>query len=88
MDQALDNYIVLLIIFIISSICLNPVQAIGCYKCTTTGNDTACADPFNPGLSTTESLYENDCKSGIEGRTGYFPARYCLKVSGYHGKYY
>ncbi len=85
MDYALEYRIILTFsIFLITS---NPVKAIGCYKCATTGNDTTCADPFNPGLSTVESLYETDCKSGIEGRTGYFPARYCLKVSGFHGKF-
>lgn len=75
------NFLILLSVL---SLTINSVHSIGCYKCTTTGNDTSCGDPFNPGLSTPESLYENDCRSGIEGRTGYFPARYCLKVSGYH----
>ena len=45
-------------------------------------NDTACSDPFNPGLSNL-NLYDSECKSGVENRVGLFPARFCLKVSGY-----
>lgn len=45
-------------------------------------NDTACSDPFNPGMSSL-NLYDSDCKSGVENRVGLFPARFCLKVSGF-----
>ena len=61
------------------------MTAIGCYKCSSTNNDSSCIDPFNPGLSP-HNFYEPDCKSGIPGRYGLFPARFCLKVSGYIGK--
>ena len=61
------------------------VNAIGCYKCSTTNNDESCKDPFNPG-ATNSSLYEKECETGIDQRIGLFPARYCLKVSGYIGK--
>ncbi|RNA36287.1 hypothetical protein BpHYR1_016584, partial [Brachionus plicatilis] len=57
-------------------------NSIGCYKCTSALNDSTCLDPFNPGL-TSKNLYEEECKSGIQDRVGLFPARYCLKVSGY-----
>lgn len=60
--------------------------SIGCYKCSTTNNDTNCIDPFNPGNAPPGTiLYEPDCKSGMHDRVGLFPARYCLKVSGYRG---
>ncbi len=49
-------------------------------------NDTACSDPFNPGLSSL-NLYDSECKSGVENRVGLFPARFCLKVSGYRSKH-
>lgn len=67
---------------------IKKVEAIGCYKCSTTDafgtNDTTCNDPFNPGNSL-KSLYEDDCKAGQDNRVGSFPARYCLKVSGIIG---
>ncbi len=74
----------LTVFFLLVVFYIRPTATIGCYKCTTTANDSSCQDPFNPG-ETLKNLYENDCKSGMEGRTGYFPARYCLKVSGYKG---
>jgi hypothetical protein len=63
-------------------------STIGCYKCSTINNDTACIDPFNPGASNiTNNYYDPDCRAGIENRIGLFPARYCLKVSGLSGKF-
>ena len=85
MDFNRNFGLVSFVFFLLAVVCIRPTTAIGCYKCTTTGNDSSCRDPFNPG-ETLKNLYENDCKSGMEGRTGYFPARYCLKVSGYKGK--
>ena len=75
------NLVYLLIIATTFFNLFSNVQAIGCYKCSSTNNDSTCIDPFNPGHSPT-SFYEQDCKSGIPGRTGLFPARFCLKVSG------
>ncbi|CAF0796355.1 unnamed protein product [Brachionus calyciflorus] len=71
-----------LISLILIAIKTNLINCIGCYKCTSTANDTSCLDPFNPGL-VSSNLYEEECKTGIQDRVGLFPARYCLKVSGY-----
>lgn len=34
------------------------------------------------------NLYDSECKSGVENRIGLFPARFCLKVSGYKSNIY
>ena len=31
---------------------------------------------------TSNDYYDSDCRAGIDGRIGLFPAKYCLKVSG------
>ena len=69
--------------FFFNLFCLLVISTIGCYRCSTLNGDIACTDPFNPGESNaTNNYYDDDCRAGIEGRVGLFPAKYCLKVSG------
>lgn len=65
--------IVLLIYF--SKSCLS----LSCFKCITNNfeNDT-CSDPFNP----VNNQLENDCLATSAGRSGFFPAKFCVKISG------
>lgn len=58
---------------------VRPIQSLGCFKCLTTNfiNDS-CQDPFNPS----ENRFENDCQATIHGKNGFFPARYCVKITG------
>ncbi|XP_021350962.1 uncharacterized protein LOC110448832 [Mizuhopecten yessoensis] len=52
---------------------------IDCYVCDSKNNtDPHCGDPFHPLYG---KLVTN-CRQGRDGRSGFFPARYCTKISG------
>lgn len=69
----LISSIILLIAFVQSCLSLS------CFKCMTNNfeNDT-CSDPFNP----VDNQLENDCLATSAGKSGFFPARFCVKISG------
>jgi len=52
---------------------------INCFKCSSrNGSDPACEDPFAPAMST----YVRACKVPKRDHVGFFPANYCVKLSG------
>jgi hypothetical protein len=76
--------------FVCQSLCLIvrcillSVTTIGCFLCNSfNGSDTGCEDPFEPAYVN----YQSPCSQGKVGRTGVFPASYCIKMSGTSCKY-
>jgi hypothetical protein len=60
--------------------------SIGCFQCqSVNGSDPKCDDPFFNNF-VENSVYQPDCKSGMKGRDGLYPASDCVKIKGNYGR--
>lgn len=58
---------------------LDRLHSLSCFKCMTSDfQQDLCKDPFNP----VDNRLEHECQATIRGRSGLFPARFCVKISG------
>lgn len=61
------------------------VNALGCFKCTSTNNDNAVCEPEDPVVNTNRIYYGSDCCVPRD-RGGFFPSTPCIKVEVNDGK--